>query len=156
MRKLLPWLLVAVVVIIFDQITKYAIVQSFIYGETLYLTPFFDLVHAHNTGAAFSMFAESSGWQRFFFIGIALIATVVILYLLHRSKGNWLFDLSLSLILGGALGNVIDRVRLGYVIDFLQVHYTSHYWPAFNVADSAISVGAVLIVWDSFRQSHAK
>lgn len=156
MRKLVPWLLVAVAVIILDQITKYAIVQSFSYGEVLYIAPFFDLVHAHNTGAAFSMFAESSGWQRFFFIGIALVAAAVILYLLYRSKGNWLFDLSLSLILGGALGNVIDRVRLGYVIDFLQVHYTTHYWPAFNVADSAISVGAVLIVWESFLRSSTK
>jgi signal peptidase II len=156
MRKLITWLLVAVGVIVLDQVTKYAIVQSFSYGDVLYITSFFDLVHAHNTGAAFSMLADSAGWQRFFFIGIAMIAALVILALLYRSKGNWLFDLSLSLILGGALGNVIDRVRLGYVIDFIQLHYTTYYWPAFNVADSAITVGAVLIVWDSFYRSSTK
>ena len=113
---------------------------------------FFDIVRAHNTGAAFSFLAGASGWQRWFFIGLGVVAAGFIVYLLNRSKGQRLFSWSLALILGGAIGNVIDRIWHGYVVDFIQVHWHTSYFPAFNVADSAISVGAALLVLDELRR----
>lgn len=156
MRSWAGWLLVSVVVIVLDQVSKYWITQSFQYGDSLAVTSFFNLVLIYNTGAAFSLLAAAPGWQRGLFIAIALIASVVIVYLLRRNPGNALFSLALSLVLGGALGNLVDRVLLGHVVDFLDFHYGSHHWPAFNVADMAITGGAILLVWDSLKKPAVK
>lgn len=150
MRKLAPWYALAVLLVVLDQFTKYWVSASFDYGEARAVTGFFNLVLTHNKGAAFSFLASAGGWQRGFFIGIALIAIVVISVLLARHSGEKLFCLSLALILGGAIGNVVDRIALGYVVDFLDFYIGGWHWPAFNLADSAITVGAVLLVVDSF------
>ena len=152
MPKLKQGLIVAALVIALDQISKYIIMQMFLWGDLLKVTAFFDLVRAHNTGAAFSLFADQPGWQQGFFIAVASIASAVIIYLLRRDTGSNLSKLALSLILGGAIGNLIDRLSHGYVIDFLSFHINSYYWPAFNIADSAITVGAVFLIWDSFKK----
>ena len=151
MRKLAPWYALALLLVLLDQLTKYSISASFDYGEARAVTGFFNLVLTHNKGAAFSFLASAAGWQRGFFIAIALAAIVVISVLLARHAGERLFCLSLALILSGAIGNVIDRIALGYVVDFLDFHVAGWHWPAFNLADSAITVGAVLMVADSFR-----
>ena len=143
-----PWLGIAAAVIVLDQITKTLITRSFQLGDLKTITPFFDLVRAHNTGAAFSFLAGASGWQRWFFIGLGAVATVFIVWLLARHSGQRLFCWALALILGGAVGNVVDRILHGHVVDFIQVHWGSAYFPSFNVADSAISVGAVLLILD--------
>ena len=148
MRK---WLWIAAATVVLDQITKYVILQKFVLHETLYVTSFFNLVHVRNTGAAFSMLADAGGWQRLFFIGVAVVASVWAIWLLRRHAGQQWFCLALALILGGAIGNLIDRVWLGSVVDFVQVHYGGWYFPAFNVADSAITVGAGLLIWDGLR-----
>lgn len=136
-----------------DQITKHLITQSFQLGDILPLTSFFNLVLAHNTGAAFSLFANAGGWQRWFFTAIAIIASIVIIVLLRKHARALLFSLALSLVLGGALGNLIDRIRLGYVIDFLYFNYQGWDFPAFNVADASIFCGAVLLIWESFKKA---
>jgi signal peptidase II len=151
MPRITRWLGLAIVVIILDQITKAIVVQHFAFGESLRVTPFFDIVLAHNTGAAFSFLAGAGGWQRWFFTAIAVAAVVIIIHFLRKHADEPRFCLALALILGGAIGNVIDRVVLGHVIDFLLLHYASYSWPAFNVADSAITVGAVLLAWESLR-----
>ncbi|MBA2351747.1 MAG: signal peptidase II [Burkholderiales bacterium] len=151
MRKLLPWLGLAALVIVLDQWSKLAITLSLTFGDRVVLTPFFDLVLTYNTGAAFSFLSNASGWQREFFIAIALLASIWILYMLYRHAGSMLMNMALALVLGGAIGNVIDRFRFGAVVDFLHFHIAEYSWPAFNVADSAITVGAVLLIWDSFR-----
>jgi signal peptidase II len=148
MRK---WLVIAAVIVVLDQITKYFILQKFLLHETLYVSPFFNIVHVRNTGAAFSMFADAGGWQRAFFIGVAIVASVWVVWLLRCHPEQKWFCLALALILGGAVGNLIDRVWLGSVVDFVQVHYAGWYFPAFNVADSAITVGAGLMIWDGLR-----
>lgn len=145
MRK---WLALAAVIVLLDQITKWVVWQKFTLHETLYVTPFFNLVHVHNRGAAFSLFADESGWQRGFFITVAIVASVWVVWLLRRHPQQTLFCLALGLILGGAIGNLIDRVWLGAVIDFIQVHYGGWYFPAFNVADSAITMGAACLIGD--------
>lgn len=151
MRKLAPWYALALLLVVLDQLTKYWVSASLVYGEARAYTGFFNLVLTHNQGAAFSFLAGAGGWQRGFFIAIALVAIVVISVLLARHAGDKLFCLSLALILGGAIGNVIDRIALGYVVDFLDFHVSGWHWPAFNLADSAITVGAVLLVAESFR-----
>ena len=151
MRKVAPWYALAMLVALLDQLTKYWISAAFQFAEARPVTGFFNLVLAYNKGAAFSFLASESGWQRSFFITIALVAVVVIGFLLARHSGERLFSFALGLILGGAMGNVIDRMVFGYVIDFLDFHVAGWHWPAFNLADSAISVGAVLLVFDSFR-----
>ncbi len=151
MRKLAPWYALALLVVLLDQLTKYWVSTRLGYGEARAYTGFFNLVLAHNRGAAFSFLAGAGGWQRVLFIGIALVAIVVISALLARHAGNRLFCLALALILGGAIGNVLDRIVLGHVVDFLDFHFAGWHWPAFNLADSAITVGAVLLVVDGFR-----
>ena len=146
--SLLPWLGIAFIVILADQFTKTLILGDFQLGDSRMVTPFFNVVRAHNPGAAFSFLASGSGWQRWFFVGLGLAATVFIVWMLKRHGGQRLFSLALAFILGGALGNVIDRLLHGYVVDFIQVHYGSAYFPAFNVADSAITVGAALLILD--------
>lgn len=150
--SLTPWLGIAILVILLDQLTKIAITKLFHYGESQAITSFFNLVLAYNKGAAFSFLATESGWQRYFFTGMGIAAALFIMYLLKRHAGQRLFCWALSLVLGGAIGNVIDRIRLGHVIDFLDFHVGTWHWPAFNVADSAICVGAVLFVLDELRR----
>jgi signal peptidase II len=145
---LLPWLGAAAIVVLIDQITKTLILRSFELGETHVVTPFFNIVRWHNTGAAFSFLAQAAGWQRWFFVGLGLAATVFIVWMLMRHGGQRLFSAALALILGGALGNVIDRLLHGYVIDFIQVHWGDAYFPSFNMADSAITLGAGLLILD--------
>ena len=147
----LRWLWLAVAVFVADQVTKAAIVAAFRDGSALAITPFFTLVLTYNTGAAFSFLAGASGWQRWFFAGIACVAAIIIVTLLRRG-GTKLYCAGLALILGGALGNLIDRLLLGKVVDFLLFHYAQWSYPAFNVADSAICIGAGLIIIDSFRR----
>lgn len=147
--SLLPWLGVALIVIVLDQITKTLILQYYQYGDSTYVTSFFNIVRAHNTGAAFSFLAGASGWQRWFFIGLGFVAAIFIVWMLRGHGGQKMFAWALSLILGGALGNVIDRLLHGYVVDFIQVHWgATYYFPSFNVADSAITVGAALLILD--------
>ena len=153
--NLLPWLGLALLIILSDQLTKTLIIGSFELGDSRTVTSFFNLVRVHNAGAAFSFLADASGWQRWFFVGLGLVATVFIVWMLKRHGEQRLFSLALSLILGGALGNVIDRLLHGHVIDFLQFHWDwlapifhGGYFPSFNIADSAITVGAVLLILD--------
>jgi lipoprotein signal peptidase len=143
-----PWLGIAAVVILLDQLTKTLILRNFQLGETHVVTPFFNIVRWHNTGAAFSFLAHAAGWQRWFFVALGLAATAFILWMLLRHGGQRLFSAALALILGGALGNVIDRLLHGHVIDFIQVHWGSAYFPSFNVADSAITIGAGMLILD--------
>lgn len=152
LRVLLPWGTIAAVIAISDQVTK-AVVEGWIErGEVIRITGFFNLVLAYNSGAAFSFLAGAGGWQRWFFVSIASVATVVIAWLLYRHRDEGLFCAGLSLILGGAIGNLWDRIALGHVVDFLDFHAAGWHWPAFNVADSGISVGAALLILDSMRR----
>jgi signal peptidase II len=146
--SLLPWLALALLIIIADQVTKTLIIGSFQLGDSRTITSYFNLVRVHNTGAAFSFLAGASGWQRWFFIGLGGAAAVFIVWMLRSHAGQRLFSFALALILGGALGNVIDRLLHGYVVDFIQVHHSGWYFPSFNVADSAISVGAACLILD--------
>ena len=145
------WLLLAVIVIVLDQTSKLAISSHFVYGESLAITSFFNLVLAHNTGAAFSFLSEAGGMQRWLFSLIAVVASVWIVWLLRKHQAEKLFALALALILGGALGNLIDRIAYGYVVDFLDFHWAGYHFAAFNVADSAITCGAALLIWDGIR-----
>ncbi len=142
------WLGVALIILMLDQLTKIAVVGAFQLGETLPITSFFNLVRVHNPGAAFSFLADAGGWQRWFFTGLGVLAAGVMVYLLRMHAGQTLFCLALSLLLGGAVGNVIDRLLYSYVIDFLDFYYDTWHFPAFNVADSAITVGAGLLILD--------
>ncbi|MCX8006086.1 MAG: signal peptidase II [Burkholderiaceae bacterium] len=151
-RTLVPWLLLAAFVIVVDQATKLAVEAVFDYGDRRPVTSFFNLVLTYNTGAAFSFLAGASGWQRQFFTAVGIAASLFIVYLLARHGTQKLFALALSLILGGAIGNVIDRLWHGHVIDFLDFHWRGWHWPAFNVADSAIVTGAALLILDELRR----
>ncbi|MBT9495022.1 MAG: lipoprotein signal peptidase [Paucibacter sp.] len=151
-NKLGLWLGLALIVILLDQFTKVLILGNFQFGDSRFVTSFFNVVRVHNTGAAFSFLAGAGGWQRWFFVGLGAVATVFITVMLRRHGQQTLFATALSLILGGAIGNVIDRLLHGYVVDFIQVHAGGWYFPSFNIADSAISVGAVLLIWDEIRR----
>ena len=144
------WLALAGVLVVLDQLSKLAVLQWLAPGRVVEVTPFFNFVLVYNPGAAFSLLAQAPGWQRGLFIAIALVASAWIVFLLRRHWRETLFSFALALILGGAVGNLIDRVVYGAVVDFLDFHAAGWHWPAFNVADSAISVGAVLLVWDGF------
>jgi signal peptidase II len=148
------WLGLSAVVIALDLYTKHLVQSALAYGEHVTLTPFFDLVLFLNQGAAFSLLDNAGGWQRVFFSAFALAASVIIIHLLRKHLEQKLFCLALSLILGGALGNLYDRLTLGYVVDFLFFHYHDYYWPAFNVADSAITLGVALLLWDGVKKPH--
>jgi signal peptidase II len=146
---MLPWLGLALIILIADQFTKVLILGYYKLGDSTYVTSFFNIVRAHNTGAAFSFLAAASGWQRWLFTGIGVGATLFILYLLRTHPGQKLFCFALACILGGAIGNVVDRLLHGYVVDFLQFHWDNRwYFPAFNVADSAITIGAACLILD--------
>jgi signal peptidase II len=146
--KLIPWFAIALVVIVVDQFTKTLVLQKFLEGDGIIVTHFFNLVRVHNHGAAFSFLASGSGWQRWFFIGIGAAATVFIVAMLRSHGGQKLFSWALSLILGGALGNVVDRLLHGYVVDFIQLHAAGRAFPSFNIADSAITLGAAFLILD--------
>ena len=148
MRQLAPWLLVAAVVAVLDQTTKAVVQGALRPGARIEVLPFLDLVLVFNTGAAFSFLAGAGGWQRVLFIASAIAASVLIVHLLRRHPEERLFCAGLALILGGALGNLWDRVVLGHVTDFVLLHAYGYHWPAFNVADSAITVGASMLIWD--------
>ncbi len=149
-KRNLPWVLIAVVVIGLDLATKAWVSSHFSYGQRLEVLPIFDLVLLHNTGAAFSFLANSGGWQRWFFVGIAVVASLIIWGWLNRLEPTEkITALALALILGGALGNLHDRFFYGYVVDFLAFHWQHSYFPAFNIADSAITLGAILLIWET-------
>ncbi len=150
---MLKWLGISVIVITLDLVTKHLIQQNFVFGDLHSVTSFFDLVRYHNEGSAFGFLNDAGGWQKWFFNGISIVASVVIIYLLKKHINEKLFCAGLALVLGGAIGNLYDRITLGYVVDFLNFHMNNHYWPAFNVADSAICVGVGLLLLDSFKAS---
>jgi signal peptidase II len=144
--------MLAAAIVVADQLTKWVVLANFAHGERRVITEFFNLVLVYNKGAAFSMFADAPGWQTPLLIAFALAAAGIVSYLIVRNPGKRLLCLGLALILGGALGNVIDRLRFGHVVDFLDFHAMGWHWPAFNVADSGITVGAVLLILDGFVQ----
>ena len=147
------WLWLSLGVIALDQATKFLATRFLDLYERVEVLPVLDFTLLHNTGAAFSLLAGASGWQRWFFIGLAFTVSVVLLVWIWRTpRGEKLLPLSLSLILGGALGNVIDRIVHGYVVDFIHAHWGPAYFPAFNIADSAITIGAGLLILDAFRE----
>lgn len=151
--RTLAWLFLASAVVAADQLSKAWIEATFALGSVTYVAPILDLVHVRNSGAAFSFLAGASGWQRELFIGIGIAASGWITWMLARAgRQQGMFCLALSLILGGAIGNVIDRIRLGGVVDFLHFHWGPHFFPAFNLADTAISCGAMLLVLDALLQ----
>jgi signal peptidase II len=146
------WLALSALIVLLDQWTKSIATGALSLGDPVAVAPGFNLTLAHNLGIAFSMFNDGSGWQRYGLSGFALVVSVLmVLWLLRLTRDEWLSALGLALVIGGALGNVIDRVRLGYVVDFIEVYAGTHYWPAFNVADSAICVGAGLLLLAGFR-----
>ena len=149
------WLWLSLFVIAFDQATKFLVNRFLELYERVEVLPVLDFTLLHNTGAAFSMLANASGWQRTFFIALGLVVSIALVVWMWRlPRGEKMLPLALSLIVGGALGNVIDRVAHGYVIDFIHVHWGASYFPAFNIADSAITIGAALLILDAFRERH--
>jgi signal peptidase II len=145
---MLQWLGLAFILLLLDQFTKLLILGYYHFGESTLVTSFFNIVRVHNSGAAFSFLASGSGWQRWFFIGIGTAAVIFILFMLRSHAGQKLFSFAMACILSGAIGNVIDRLLHGYVIDFLDFHYQRWHFPAFNVADSAITIGAACLILD--------
>jgi signal peptidase II len=139
-------------VVLLDQASKIMMSQFLLYGQSETISSYFNLVMVYNKGAAFSFLSDQPGWQRYFFTAVSVIASLFILWMLRRNPTQRLFCWSLALILGGAVGNLIDRIAYGHVIDFLDFHVGGWHWPAFNVADSAITVGAILFVLDEFRR----
>ena len=151
--KLALWLGLALVVIVLDQFTKALIQGYFQLGDTRYVTSFFNLVRVHNPGAAFSFLAGAAGWQRWFFVGLGVVAAGFIVWMLRTHPAQRLFCFAVSLIMGGALGNVVDRLLHGHVVDFIQLHWRGWFFPSFNVADSAITLGAILLIVDELRRT---
>jgi len=151
-NNMLPWLGISLIVLLLDQLSKITIIKLLHYGQSMSITGFFNLVLVYNKGAAFSFLAAESGWQRHLFTAIGIAAAIYIIYLLKKHAGQRMFCCALALILGGAVGNVIDRIAYGHVIDFLDVFLGNWHWPAFNIADSAICIGAVLFVLDELRR----
>lgn len=153
MPNLYKWFGISAAVVVLDLLTKSMVQKAFQLGDHLTVTSFFDLVRFHNEGAAFSFLADAGGWQKWFFTSVSIVAVVVISSLLKKHQDQKLFCFGLALVLGGAIGNLYDRITLGYVVDFLYFHLNDNYFPAFNVADSAISVGVGVLLLDSFKQA---
>jgi signal peptidase II len=151
-QRLLPWIGLAAAVVLADQLSKLAVERAFDFGDVRPVTSFFNLVLTYNKGAAFSFLASASGWQGAFLVGVAIAASAFIVYLLARHGEQRLFAFALALILGGAIGNLIDRLAYGHVIDFLDFHWRGWHWPAFNLADSAIVGGAGLLILDELMR----
>jgi len=145
---MLPWLGLALVILIVDQFTKVMVLGYYQLGDSTRVTSFFNLVRVHNEGAAFSFLAGAAGWQRWLFTAIGIGAALFIVWMLRAHPGQRLFAFAMACILGGAVGNVIDRLVHGYVVDFLQFHYAGWYFPSFNVADSTITIGAIALILD--------
>jgi len=145
------WLALALLVLVLDQISKTWVLANFRLMDRQIVTSFFNLVLVFNPGASFSFLADAGGWQKWFFVGLALVISLWLLNLLRKHAQERLLPAALSLILGGAIGNVIDRLRFDAVVDFLDFHLAGYHWPAFNVADSAITVGVALMLWHQFR-----
>ena len=156
MPRSAPWFFFSAAIVLADQAVKWLVLASFAPGERLVLAPFFNLVLVFNKGAAFSFLADAPGWQTPVLVGFALAAAAVVGILILRNPQRVLLCVGLALILGGALGNAIDRLRFGQVVDFLDLHALGWHWPAFNVADSAITVGAVLIILEGFVRHEAR
>ena len=149
--SMLKWLWLSLLAVILDQGSKLVIAGSMQLYQSIPIMPYFNLTYVHNTGAAFSFLSEAGGWQRWFFAGLAFVISIVIAVWLARLKQHeTLLAVALSLVLGGAIGNLIDRLAYGYVIDFLDVYYQTWHWPAFNIADSAITLGVILMLVESF------
>jgi len=154
---MLKWLWLSLLAVVLDQGSKLAIVGSMKLYQSIPVMPYFNLTYVHNTGAAFSFLSEAGGWQRWFFAGLALVISIVIaVWLARLKKHETLLAVALSLVLGGAIGNLIDRLAYGYVIDFLDVYYQTWHWPAFNIADSAITLGVILMLAESFGLGGSK
>ena len=153
---LLRYLVIAIIVLLLDQLSKWSALSNLQMGVPKPVLPFLNWLLLFNPGAAFSFLAQGSGWQRWFFTILGLVASIYIIWLLYKSQNDKLLCLALSLILGGALGNVLDRVMYGAVVDFIDVYYSNWHWPAFNIADSAICIGAALIIWGELRKSFGK
>ncbi len=150
------WYGLAAGVIVLDQVSKWVVLANLQFGETIYVAPFWNWVLTYNPGAAFSFLADQPGWQRWFFSILAVGVSAWIALMLRRHAGETMLATALALIMGGALGNVIDRIRFGAVVDFVQWHAAGNYFPAFNVADSAITIGAVLLVWEQLFLARGK
>lgn len=150
------WLGLALIIVLADQFSKVMVVGNFELFQTKFITEFFNLVRVHNEGAAFSFLAGATGWQRWFFIGLGAIAAIVIISLLKAHGTQRLFSFALACILGGAIGNVIDRIVYGHVIDFLDFHWSGWHFPAFNLADSAITLGAICLILDELLRVKGK
>jgi len=148
MRK---YILIALLIVILDFISKQWVFNHLDLGGAWVISSFLNIVHFQNTGAAFSFLSDASGWQRYFFMSISFAAIMMIIRLIHQRLKHPLLCLALAFILGGAIGNLCDRSYYGFVIDFIYFHYEAYYWPAFNVADSFISIGVALILYDAFK-----
>ena len=148
------WLGLALLILLADQFTKIWIIGTYQLGDSLPLSSFFNLVRVHNNGAAFSFLAQAGGWQRWFFTGLGSVAALLMIWMLTQHAGQRLFGFAIACVLGGAVGNVIDRVLYGYVVDFLDFHYAGIHFPAFNLADSAITLGAVCLILDEVLRVH--
>ena len=156
-NKLSQWLWITLLVIILDQVTKILADFYLNYHQPVAIVPLFNLTLMYNKGAAFSFLSNAGGWQRWFFITLSLVISIVLFIWLRKLRADQRLQIiSIAMILGGAVGNLIDRSIYGYVIDFIDVYYQQHHWPAFNIADSAISIGAVLLIFDSFKNPHDK
>ena len=154
---MLKWLWLSLLAVILDQGSKLVIDSSMRIYQSIPVMPYFNLTYVHNTGAAFSFLSEAGGWQRWFFAGLAiLISGVIAVWLARLKQHETLLAVALSLVLGGAIGNLIDRLAYGYVIDFLDVYYGNWHWPAFNIADSAITLGVILMLAESFGLGRSK
>ena len=154
-RGLVRWLLAALMLIVLDQITKIGFDHLLRYGQRINILPFFDFTLLYNKGAAFSFLADQAGWQRWFFTALGTAAAIFMIWYLRRHQNDTLLSLAISFILGGAVGNVIDRLVYGAVVDFIDLYYGQWHWPAFNLADSAIVLGAALIIWGEIRPKRA-
>ena len=152
----LRYLAIATITLLLDQLSKWSALSNLKMGVPEQVLPFMNWLLLFNPGAAFSFLAQGSGWQRWFFTAIGLAACIYIIWLIRKSQNDKLLCIALSLILGGALGNVLDRLMYGAVVDFIDLHYANWHWPAFNIADSAICIGAALIIWGELRKSFGK
>ena len=151
-QSFLLWMGTAALILILDQLTKVIAKSSLLEGISQPVTSFLNWTLVYNPGAAFSFLAQAGGWQRWFFTGIVLIAAVVMIWLIRKNTSQTLFCLTMSLILSGAIGNVIDRILYGAVVDFVDLHYAGWHWPAFNIADSAITIGVILLILDEIKR----
>jgi signal peptidase II len=152
----LRYLVIATITLLLDQLSKWSALSNLKMGVPEQVLPFMNWLLLFNPGAAFSFLAQGSGWQRWFFTAIGLAACIYIIWLIRKSQNDKLLCIALSLILGGALGNVLDRLMYGAVVDFIDLHYANWHWPAFNIADSAICIGAAIIIWGELRKSFGK